>query len=117
VLTSTGVKKGNLVLLIMKPKPAWWEIVTACLRMGVVVSPGTTQLSSKDETRVEIVKAYIVLTKDFEPSDELAREIQNHVKLVTAPFKYPRKIEFISELPKTVSGKIRRVELRTREWA
>ena len=74
-------------------------------------------VSSPDKTRGEIVMAYIVLTKDVEPSDELAREIQNHVKSVTAPFKYPRKIKFVPELPKTVSGKIRRVELRAREWA
>ena len=48
------------------------------------------------------------------PSEELVISLQDHVKRVTAPYKYPRKIEFVSELPKTVSGKIRRVELRDR---
>jgi len=47
---------------------------------------------------------------------ELVKEIQNHVKTTTAPYKYPRKIEFVEELPKTISGKIRRVDLRNREW-
>src|SRR5581483_6704850 len=65
--------------------------------------------------RGEIVKAFVALKPGFEPSDELARDIQEHVKRVTAPYKYPREIEFVSELPKTVSGKIRRVELRERE--
>ena len=49
-------------------------------------------------------------------SDELAAELQAHVKKVTAPYKYPRKLEFVDALPKTVSGKIRRIELREREW-
>jgi acetyl-CoA synthetase len=56
-----------------------------------------------------------VLTKDYEPSDELIKEIQNHVKKVTAPYKYPRIIEFVDELPKTISGKIRRVEIRNKD--
>ncbi len=68
-----------------------------------------------DPLRGEIVKAFVALKPGFEPSDELARDIQEHVKRVTAPYKYPREIEFVSELPKTVSGKIRRVELRERE--
>ena len=58
---------------------------------------------------------YVVVGKDYEPSDELAREIQNFCKAQTAPYKYPRQIEFVGELPKTTSGKIRRVELRQRE--
>ena len=68
-----------------------------------------------DPLRGEIVKAYVALRPGYEPSEELARDIQEHVKRVTAPYKYPREIEFVSELPKTVSGKIRRVELRQRE--
>src|SRR5215210_6064344 len=68
-----------------------------------------------DEDRGSIVKAYVVLGKDYEPSDGLARELQDFCKAQTAPYKYPRRIEFISELPKTTSGKIRRVELRQRE--
>lgn len=67
------------------------------------------------EERGNLVKAYVVLTADHEPSDELVEELQEHAKNVTAPYKYPREIEFVDELPKTASGKIRRVELRQRE--
>ena len=61
-----------------------------------------------------IVKAYVILAPGHEGSEQLAGELQDHVKKVTAPYKYPREIEFVSELPKTISGKIRRVELRAR---
>ena len=54
----------------------------------------------------------MVLAKGYQPSDTLANELQEHVRTVTAPYKYPRLIEFTDELPKTISGKIRRVELR-----
>jgi acyl-coenzyme A synthetase/AMP-(fatty) acid ligase len=67
--------------------------------------------------RGEIVKAYVTLAGGYEPSDELARTIQEHCRRETAPYKYPREIEFLAELPKTASGKIRRVELRERERA
>jgi len=65
-----------------------------------------------DELRGSIVKAFIILTEGFKPSDELKEEIQTFVKTTTAPYKYPREIEFCESLPKTISGKIRRVELR-----
>ena len=65
--------------------------------------------------RGNIVKATIVLTKGYKPSDELVKELQNHVKKVTAPYKSPRVVEFVDELPKTTSGKIRRVEIRKRD--
>jgi acetyl-CoA synthetase len=65
-----------------------------------------------DPDRGTVVKATIVLAKDWVPSEELKVELQNHVKKVTAPYKYPRIIEFANELPKTISGKIRRVEIR-----
>jgi acyl-coenzyme A synthetase/AMP-(fatty) acid ligase len=68
-----------------------------------------------DPLRGEIVKAFVALKAGYEPTDEMARDIQDHVKRTTAPYKYPREIEFVPELPKTVSGKIRRVELRERE--
>ena len=55
-----------------------------------------------------------ILAPGYEPSDELARELQEHAKELTAPYKYPREIHFVDELPKTVSGKIRRTELRER---
>ena len=65
-----------------------------------------------DPIRGMVVKATIVLAKGYEPSDAMAKEIQDYVKHQTAPYKYPRVIEFVDELPKTISGKIRRVELR-----
>lgn len=68
-----------------------------------------------DPIRGQIVKATIVLTKKYQPSDELAKEIQNYVKKSTAPYKYPRIVEFVKELPKTISGKIRRVEIREKD--
>jgi acetyl-CoA synthetase len=72
-------------------------------------------VGSPDDVRGLIVKAFIILKPDFKPSETLVREIQNHVKKVTAPYKYPRAIEFVETLPKTISGKIRRNELRDRE--
>ena len=72
-------------------------------------------IASPDEMRGEIVKAYIILTPSYTASSELAHDIQEHVKRVTAPYKYPREIEFVATLPKTISGKIRRVELREME--
>jgi acetyl-CoA synthetase len=68
-----------------------------------------------DDIRGQLVKATIVLREGYEPSDELKKEIQNYVKKETAPYKYPRAIEFVPVLPKTLSGKIRRVEIRNRD--
>lgn len=65
-----------------------------------------------DPVRGQVVKATIVLTKDHQPSEELKKELQNYVKKQTAPYKYPRIVEFVSELPKTISGKIRRAQIR-----
>ncbi len=72
-------------------------------------------VASPDEMRGEIVKAFVILASGHAPSPELASEIQEYVKKVTAPYKYPREIEFVESLPKTISGKIRRVELRETE--
>ncbi len=69
-------------------------------------------VASPDEMRGEIVKAFVILAPGYSASPELANELQEHVKRVTAPYKYPREIEFVESLPKTISGKIRRVELR-----
>ncbi len=68
-----------------------------------------------DDLKGQIVKAFVVLRPGHKGGPELAKELQEHVKRVTAPYKYPREIEFVSELPKTISGKIRRVELRKME--
>jgi acetyl-CoA synthetase/medium-chain acyl-CoA synthetase len=67
-----------------------------------------------DPLRGTIVKAYVILVPGQQGSEALASDLQEHVKKVTAPYKYPREVEFVTELPKTISGKIRRVELRDR---
>lgn len=73
-------------------------------------------VASPDEVRGNIVKAYVVLKDDVSTDrDDLVKLLQEHVKTYTAPYKYPRAIEFLDELPKTTSGKIRRVELRNQE--
>ncbi|MEF8840835.1 MAG: AMP-binding protein [Haloarculaceae archaeon] len=72
-------------------------------------------VESPHEERGNVVKAYVVLAEGFEGTDDLVAEIQSFTKESTAPYKYPRRIEFVSELPKTSSGKIRRVELREEE--
>ena len=65
--------------------------------------------------RGEVVKATILLAKGYTESEELKKELQTHVKNVTAPYKYPRIIEFVTSLPKTTSGKIQRTEIRRRD--
>lgn len=72
-------------------------------------------VASPDPIRGNVVKAFVVLRDGVAGSEELVKELQSHVKKLTAPYKYPRKIEFINELPKTTSGKTRRVELRNNE--
>lgn len=72
-------------------------------------------VGSPDEIRGHIVKAYVVLVDSEKASSELVKDLQDHVKNLTAPYKYPREITFIEELPKTASGKIRRIELRNQE--
>ena len=65
-----------------------------------------------DPKRGQVVKATVVLNKGFEPSDEMVKELQEYVKRTTAPYKYPRIVEFVEELPKTISGKIKRAQIR-----
>jgi len=72
-------------------------------------------VASPNRTRGVIVKAFVVLHDKSKASDELVRDIQEHTKMVAAPYKYPREIEFVEELPKTQSGKIKRKELRELE--
>ena len=76
----------------------------ACVECAITAAP--------DPIRGQVVKATIVLAKGYEPSPELIKEIQNHVKHTTAPYKYPRIVEFVDELPKTLGGKIKRAEIR-----
>ena len=87
-----------------------FEVESAMLEHPAVLECAVTGVPDPD--RGQVVKATVVLTKKYTPSLELTQELQEHVKKVTAPYKYPRVIEFVSELPKTISGKIRRVEIR-----
>lgn len=92
-----------------------FEVESALVEHPAVVESAV--VASPDPVRGEIVKAFVVLAPGQKGSDALIGEIQEHVKRVTAPYKYPREIEFVTELPKTISGKIRRIELRDRERA
>lgn len=87
-----------------------FEVESALIEHPAVMECAITGVP--DEERGQVVKATIVLTKDYHPSEHLKKELQEHVKNVTAPYKYPRIIEFVDALPKTISGKIRRVEIR-----
>ena len=90
-----------------------FEVESALIEHPAVAESAV--VASPDGMRGSIVKAFVILAPGYVPSEELTRSIQEHVRSVTAPFKYPRVIEYVSELPKTISGKIRRVELRERE--
>ena len=87
-----------------------FEVESALLEHPAVAESAV--VGRPDELRGEIVKAYVVLAESYDPSPALVTEIQDFVKQITAPYKYPREIEFRPALPKTISGKIRRVELR-----
>jgi acetyl-CoA synthetase len=87
-----------------------FEVESALMEHPAVLECAITAVPDPD--RGQVVKATIILAKNYQASDELAKELQEHVKRVTAPYKYPRIIEFVSELPKTISGKIRRVQIR-----
>ena len=90
-----------------------FEVESAILEHQAVQEAAV--VGSPDIIRGFVVKAFIVLKSGYEPSDKMARDIQEYVKSVTAPYKYPRKIEFVNELPKTISGKIKRKDLREAE--
>ncbi|MDR2966358.1 MAG: AMP-binding protein [Methanobacteriaceae archaeon] len=90
-----------------------FEVESALISHPSVLECAIT--GTPDPIRGQIVKATIVLVNDYEPSDELKKQLQNHVKKETAPYKYPRVIEFVDELPKTISGKIRRVAIRNED--
>ena len=92
-----------------------FEVESALMTHPAVVECAITGVP--DEIRGQVVKATIILARDYKAKagPELAKELQDHVKRVTAPYKYPRVIEFVDELPKTISGKIRRVEIRKKD--
>lgn len=87
-----------------------FEIESVLMEHAAVMECAVT--GTPDPVRGQLVKATIVLAKGFTPSEELKKELQNYVKEQTAPYKYPRAIDFVDDLPKTISGKIRRVDLR-----
>lgn len=87
-----------------------FEVESALIEHPAVVECAVT--GAPDSVRGIVVKATVILAKGYEPSEELKKDIQEHVKRVTAPYKYPRIIEFVDELPKTISGKIKRAQIR-----
>ena len=87
-----------------------FEVESALIEHPAVVECAVT--AAPDPIRGKVVKATIVLARGYEPSDELVKELQNHVKHTTAPYKYPRIVEFVDELPKTIGGKIKRKLIR-----
>ncbi|NYZ14392.1 AMP-binding protein [Azospirillum sp. RWY-5-1] len=103
VINSAGYRIGPL------------EVENALLEHPAVISCAV--IGSPDLERGEIVKAFVVLKEGYEPGDALSRALQEHVKSVTAPYKYPRAIEYLDALPQTITGKISRKELRLRERA
>ena len=90
-----------------------FEVESAVLEHPAAVECAITGVP--DPIRGQVIKATIVLAKGYEPSDALTKEIQEHVKKVTAPYKYPRVVEYVDELPKTVSGKIKRKEIHQKD--
>jgi acetyl-CoA synthetase len=92
-----------------------FEVESAVMTHPAVVECAITGVP--DEIRGQVIKATIVLSSEYKSmaGEDLAKEIQDHVKNVTAPYKYPRVVEFVDELPKTISGKIRRVEIRSKD--
>jgi acetyl-CoA synthetase len=90
-----------------------FEVESTCIEHPAVREAAA--VASPDERRGNVVKAYLVLAEGHEPSDELAAEVQGFVRRHLSEYAYPRRIEFTEELPKTLTGKIRRIELRERE--
>mgnify|MGYP006286732253 CR=1 FL=1 len=90
-----------------------FEVESALITHEAVVEAAVTGIP--DEVRGQAVKATVVLAPGFKASDELTRQLQDHVKSITAPYKYPRVVEYAAELPKTISGKIKRAEIRARD--
>ncbi len=109
------VGRSDDVILSAAYRIGPFEVESALVEHPAVAEAAV--VGKPDPQRGQIVKAFVVCAPGYQPSDELARELQEHCRQVTAPYKYPREVEFTDDLPKTISGKIRRVELRERETA
>jgi acetyl-CoA synthetase len=90
-----------------------FEVESVCLEHPAVREAAV--VASPDELRGSVVKAFVVLVEGYEPADELAEELKTFVRGRLSAYAYPRRVEFVSELPKTLTGKIRRAELRQLE--
>jgi len=109
------VGRGDDVIKSSSYRIGPFEVESALIEHPAVAEAAV--VGKGDPMRGTIVKAYVILVPGRSGSEELTRDLQDHVKGVTAAYKYPREIEYVGELPKTISGKIRRVELRQREEA
>ncbi|MPN32890.1 Acetyl-coenzyme A synthetase [bioreactor metagenome] len=90
-----------------------FEVESVLMEHPSVMEAAVTGVPDPD--RGAVVKASIILAPGYQPSEELKKELQDYVKHTTAPYKYPRIVEFVDSLPKTISGKIRRVEIREKD--
>ncbi len=106
------VGRADDVILSAAYRIGPFEVESALIEHPAVAEAAV--VGKPDPDRGNIVKAFVILAPGYQGSDALTAEIQEHVKSITAPYKYPREIEYVDELPKTISGKIRRVELRER---
>ncbi len=92
-----------------------FEVESALMEHPAVLECAVTGVPDIDGDRGQLVKATVALVKGWEPTEELKKELQNHVKRITAPYKYPRIIEFVEEIDKTISGKMKRKAIRERD--
>ena len=109
----TFVGRADDVILSSGYRIGPFEVESALIEHAAVAESAV--VASPDDIRGEVVKAFIILAPGYQGSADLTKELQNFVKNLTAPYKYPREIEYVDSLPKTVSGKIRRIELRDME--
>jgi len=105
--------RGDDLIISASYRIGPFEVESALMEHPAVAEAAV--VAKPDPVRGQIVKAFVAVVSGTVTSDKLATELQAHVRSVTAPYKYPREIEFVADLPKTASGKIRRNELRRRE--
>ncbi len=123
VLLNLGIKKGDRVLLMLPRIPEWYVAMIGMIKLGVIPMPTSILVTAEDirfrgipdEKGREIIKAFISLRSSFEPSERLSWEILEHARRSLEARRVPRELEFLRELPKTTTGKIKRSELKNRE--